>query len=450
MVMDEVMARFAERAPVPVMARLAVQRALDRDWIDAVFEEHRRSQYTRELLFSSVVELMSVVAMGLRPSLHAAAKSYARLPVSITALYDKINHTDPDVIRGLVQGCNDRLEPVLNAMHPSRAAAVEGYRLRIIDGNHLPASEKRLKPLRQFRGAALPGYSLVVYDPDSGLVIDLLPCEDGHAQERANMAPILERARPGELWIADRNFSTRAILGGWHRHGSAFIVREHGCTPNPTVCSELRPCGRTDTGLVSEQLVSISTEQGETVMLRRIELQLDKPTDDGETVIRLLTNLPESTFSAGDIASLYRRRWRIENMFQRLEAALNSEITALGYPRAALLAFGVAILAHNVLTLIERAIEIRHQLEKNGKIELSAFYLALEIKAAYEGMMIALPSTDWRRYDNLNAGELANVLLQVAGHAAPLRLRKHKRRPKMLKNPGYVSGAEVRRHVSTA
>jgi len=449
MVMDEVMARFAERAPVPVMARLAVQRALDRNWIETVFEEHRRSQYTRELLFSSVVELMSVVAMGLRPSLHAAAKAYARLPVSVTALYDKINHTDPDVIRALVQGCNDRLEPVLNAMQPTRTAKVEGYRLRIVDGNHLPASEKRLKPLRDFRGAALPGHSLVVYDPDSGLVVDLLPCEDGHAQERACMAPILESARPGELWIADRNFSTRAILGGWHRQGSAFIVREHGRTPNPTVCSELRPCGRTETGFVSEQLVSIRTEQGEDVLLRRIELQLDKPTDDGDMVIRLLTNLPES-FSSQYIASLYRERWRIENMFQRLEAALNSEITALGHPRAALLAFGVAVLAYNVLALIERAIEVRHRLEQNGEIELSAFYLALEIKAAYEGMMIALPSGDWRRYDDLDAGELAALLLQIAAYADPFRLRKHKRGPKVPKKPGYVSGAEARRHVSTA
>lgn len=43
---------------------------------------------------------------------------------------------------------------------------------------------------------------------------------------------------------------------------------------------------------------------------------------------------------------LTARRWRIENMFQRLEGALNSEITALGHPRAALLAFGVAVLAY--------------------------------------------------------------------------------------------------------
>lgn len=450
MVLDNLMTRFAERAPVPVMARLAVQRALDRDWIDAVFEGHRQSQYTRELLFSSVVEIMSVVAMGLRPSLHAAAKAYARLPVSITALYDKINHTDPSVIRALIQGSNDRLEPVLNAMQPAQTATVEGYRLRIVDGNHLPASEKRLKPLRQFRGAALPGHSLVVYDPDSGMVVDLLPCEDAHSQERACMAPILERAQFGELWIADRNFSTRAILTGWHQHGSAFIVREHGCTPNPTVCGPLQLCGRTATGVVSEQQVSIRTEQGETLLLRRIELQLDKPTDDGETTVRLLTNLPESEFNAERIASLYLRRWKIENMFQRLESALNSEIAALGHPRAALLAFGVAVLAHNVLALIERAIEVRHQLEQQAEIELSAFYLALEIKAAYEGMMIALPSRDWQPYENLHADQLADLLLQIAGHADPRRLRKHKRGPKVPKKPGYVSGAEARKHVSTA
>lgn len=450
MVMDEVMARFVEQAPVPVMARLAVQRALDRNWIDGVFEGHRQSQYTRELLFSSVVEIMSVVAMGLRPSLHAAAKSYAKLPVSLTALYDKINHTDPSVIRALVQGSDERLGPVLHAMQPDRKATVEGYRLRIVDGNHLPASEKRLKPLRQFRGAALPGHSLVVYDPDDGLITDVIPCEDAHAQERACMEPILDGAKPGELWIADRNFSTRTILTGWHRRGSAFLVREHGRTPNPTACNELRPCGRVDTGFLSEQPVSIQTEQGEVVVLRRIELQLDKPTDDGHTIIRLLTNLPESTFNAEYIASLYRRRWRIENMFQRLEAALNSEITALGHPRAALLAFAVAVLAYNVLALIERAIEIRHQLDQNGEIELSAFYLALEIKAAYEGMMLALPGSEWQRYDKLDASELAHLLLQVAGHANPFRLRKHKRGPKTPKKPGYVSGADARRHVSTA
>ena len=450
MLMDSIMTRFAERAPVTVMARLTLQRALDQHWIDTLFEQHRQSQYTRELLFSTIVEIMSVVVAGLRPSLHAAARTCPNLPVSITALYDKINRTDPNVIRGLVQGSHERLAPVLQAMQPNPVATVEGYRLRIVDGNHLPASEKRLKPLRQFRGAALPGHSLVVYEPDTGLVSDLLPCEDAHAQERACMGPILERAEPGELWIADRNFCTRNILAGWHRRGSAFIVREHGRTPNPTALTALQAQGRVDTGVVAEQAVSMPNEADTPLLLRRIELQLDNPTADGETTIRLLTNLPEATFGADRIASLYRRRWRIENMFQRLEAALNSEIATLGHPRAALLAFGVAVLAYNVITLIERTITIRHQLDKEGKIELSPYYLAIEVKAGYEGMMIALPNSDWSRYENLDTEQLAHLLQQVAGYADPFRLRKNKQSRKAPKKKGYVSGAEARRHVSTA
>jgi hypothetical protein len=86
---------------------------------------------------------------------------------------------------------------------------VPGYRLRVVDGNPLPANEKRLKPLRGFRGAALPGRSLVVYDPDLDLVVDLVPCEDGHAQECTLMELAQRQAQPGALWLAERNFSTR-------------------------------------------------------------------------------------------------------------------------------------------------------------------------------------------------------------------------------------------------
>ena len=68
MVMDAVVERCVEQSPVTVMARLALQRALEPAWIDELFERAGGTQYTRELLFSTTVELMSVVAVGLRPS----------------------------------------------------------------------------------------------------------------------------------------------------------------------------------------------------------------------------------------------------------------------------------------------------------------------------------------------------------------------------------------------
>jgi hypothetical protein len=138
--------RFIEHSPISVMARLGLQRALDPAWIDELFEQERETQYTRELLFSTTVEIMSLVAVGLRPSVHAAAKASPALPVSITALYDKLSRTEPGLVRALVQGSARRLGPVVQPMLRKQPPSVDGYRLRIVDGSHLSASEKRLKP----------------------------------------------------------------------------------------------------------------------------------------------------------------------------------------------------------------------------------------------------------------------------------------------------------------
>jgi len=73
MALDAVFERFVHHSPLPVMARLLMQRALSPEWLDGLFEQHRQRQYTRELLFSTEVDLMALVALGLRPSLHAAA-----------------------------------------------------------------------------------------------------------------------------------------------------------------------------------------------------------------------------------------------------------------------------------------------------------------------------------------------------------------------------------------
>ena len=73
-----------------VVARVALQHALKPAWIDASFEREGGSQYQRELLFSTNVKRMSVVAVDLRPSLHATAQAFPELPVSVQALYDKI------------------------------------------------------------------------------------------------------------------------------------------------------------------------------------------------------------------------------------------------------------------------------------------------------------------------------------------------------------------------
>jgi hypothetical protein len=253
------------------------------------------------------------------------------------------------------------------------------------------------------------------------LVVDVVPAEDAHVQERLLMPALLQQAQRGELWMADCNFSTCAILGDWAAQGACFIVREHGVNPHPTPCGPLRPCGRIDT--VSEQPVVMPPPQGECGelrALRRIELTLDVPTEDGDTVVRLLSNLAPEAMDACMIARLYRRRWSIECLFQRLEPVLHSEVASLGQPRAALLAFGVAVLAYNVLAVLQAAVSVCHAAEVADVDDVSLYYLADEVRAHYAGMLVAVEPQAWDAYEQLDAAALAQALLDTSG-ACPAR-----------------------------
>lgn len=446
---NEVIERFVEHSPVTVMARLTLGHVLQAQWIDELFEQQRDSQYTRELLFSTTVQLMSLVSFGLRPSVNAAAKTMPDLSVSVQALYGKINRTDPSVMRALVSGSAQRLMPVVEELGVAKLEP-HGYQVRIVDGNVLASSEKRLKVLRSHRGAAMPGRSLVVFDPDLQLVTDLLVSEDGHGSEQHLMQQLLPSIRPGQLWIADRNFSTRSILQGIEQAGGAFVIREHAGRPNPQQASKLERMGTVAGGVVYEQRVELAQAQGQPWSLRRIELHLNRPTEDGEKVIRLLSNVPAPRISAQELAQIYGRRWRIENMFQRLESVVASEVRSLGTPRAALLAFAVAVLAYNVLLVLQSAVRAQHA-SQMADMELSAYYFAVEIRANYAGMMIAAPVHQWQAYEALQATALAALLRAVAAYADPKALRSTPRAPKKpKKKTGRLHWQTVIRHISTA
>ena len=76
--------------------------------------------------------------------------------------------------------------------------------------------------------------------------------------------------------------------------------------------------------------------------------------------------MPGKDAGARIIADLYRRRWTIETAFQELEATLQSEINTLGYPKAALFAFCVALVAYHVQSTIKAALRGARRREGGG------------------------------------------------------------------------------------
>ena len=144
---------------------------------------------------------------------------------------------------------------------------------------------------------------------------------------------------------------------------------------------------------------------------------LDKPTRDGDTEIHLLTNLPVKDARGDVVADLYRRRWTIETAFAEMEEMLNGEINALGYPKAALFSFCMALVAYNVLSTVKAALRSVHGETKVEK--LSGFYLADEVQMCHRGMMMAIPKDEWVVFQDATPAELAEVL-KVWARSVPL------------------------------
>src|SRR4051794_24438563 len=185
MILSDVFERFGQDAPLAVMAQGIMENALNPAILDQLFEDVARKQFTHKLLFSTVVDLMSVVVCRIRPSIHAAFQARAEtVGASIDAVYDKLDGPEIAVSAALVDSTAARLAPAIEAMNGARPDWLPGYRVRILDGNHLPGSEHRLKELRTIGAGALPGHALVVLDPRLMLATEVIPCEDGHAQER--------------------------------------------------------------------------------------------------------------------------------------------------------------------------------------------------------------------------------------------------------------------------
>jgi hypothetical protein len=448
MIHSEIFQRFVEDSPVCVMVQTLMENVLSPTTIDALFEHHAQWQYTRNLLFSDIVHLMSLVVCGVRPSINSAFKKMAPLlGVTRKAVYDKIDRVETTTSAALVHHSGSALGAIIDELGSRNAAWLEGYRVRILDGNHLPGTEHRIKPLRFTRAGALPGHALVVLDPQRMLITDVVLCEDGHAQERSMTEAILELVRPGDLWIKDRNFCTTAFLFGIARRGGAFVTRQHGSSLSWEIVGKPVSKGRGETGEVSEQKVRLSNDQGEILFVRRIIVELDQPTRDGDRTIHILTNLPAEVADAFKVARLYRKRWTLETAFQELEASLHGEINALGYPKAALFAFCLAMIAYNVLSTVKAALRSVHG-EKAADTEISGYDLAEEVAGTHRGMMIAVPKDEWVVFHGMSPQEIGPILKQLAGAVRLAEFRKQRRGPKKPR-PKRQSGSKIK-HVATA
>src|SRR5438552_2034267 len=145
-----VLERFIGEAPFCVLTRALLENVFAPAKLDPLFERHAQTQQTQQLLFSTAVDLLTDVVLRFRPSVHAAhraATRHQRIAVSAEALYEKLRGTEPAVCRALLRHAAAEVRPLLAELGPPAAPLLPGYDLRILDGNHIAATHKRLRVL---------------------------------------------------------------------------------------------------------------------------------------------------------------------------------------------------------------------------------------------------------------------------------------------------------------
>ena len=156
MLMDAVLDRFIAHSPMAVAVRGTFEYALDPSSLDALFVRVAGHRDDRQRLFSTCVDRMANVVCRVKPSVHAAYQADDHLPVNVTAVYARLSRVPAAAGRDLVRHTADRLGPVIRAMGGATPDPLPGYRVKVLDGNHLGKTQRRLKPLRDVAAGPLP------------------------------------------------------------------------------------------------------------------------------------------------------------------------------------------------------------------------------------------------------------------------------------------------------
>ena len=105
MILTKAFENFVKESPLSVMLRGVMEHIFSPKKLDEWYEKTAINQYTRELLFSSVFELMQEVVFCVYPSVNVAYqhKKKEQIGVSLTSFYNKLNGMETSTAAELVR-----------------------------------------------------------------------------------------------------------------------------------------------------------------------------------------------------------------------------------------------------------------------------------------------------------------------------------------------------------
>ena len=124
---------FRQKTPLSCLLHGLLERCFSAARLDRIFLENAQEQYTQELLFSTVCELMLGVVLKIHPSVNAA---YPKRPeptgTTVSALYEKLKGVELSVSSALLRDTSAYLSEILDALGFKPEPWLPGYPVRIL------------------------------------------------------------------------------------------------------------------------------------------------------------------------------------------------------------------------------------------------------------------------------------------------------------------------------
>lgn len=332
--------------------------AFDDGLLNSVWERHRGRCYTATIQFPDFVRLIhdALLTYGSGRECFQKQREAGTFAASVTAAYGKLRRVPIAVSDALLQHSTAKLRELFPAWSGwQKPGCLAKFRIVIYDGKAIKRVAKRLKPTRGTTGGLLGGRALVAIDWETGLAVAMRGDPDGEANDVKHVGELVPRVREEFagpiLHVGDRGFcdleQPRHFVQSAEDH---FLVRYH---PKVKFHRDSTRAECRSTSAEGEVVLETwgwigSDKDRRRRYVRRIELVRH----DADPVILLTSLLDPDQFPVTDLLWIYRERWEIERLFQKVTEVFGLSHLIGCSPPATLFQFSVCLLLYNMIQVV--------------------------------------------------------------------------------------------------
>lgn len=399
------------KTPLAEAVWLLFDSVLPDSFLGDFYESHRGFCYEREFSFANIVHLVSDALLRNDSRAHptlAEHEQSERCPASEQAFYGKLRRMPEPLSEAFLSQVTSRLSPWM----PTSPAvdlpdSLNAFRILVFDGKTFKKAAKRLKPVRGRAGRALGGRALVALELSTGLLVGMAADPDAHVNE-AKLVPRLlprlrEHVRGTHLYVADRGFGDLAQFKRCTDLGHHCVLRLHKksvFTPDPT--QPVRT-GVDDRGRAwKDEVGTLSSHREGSRPARRITLERS-----GDEALEIVTDLlDQDRYPANDLLELYRKRWNIESVFQKISDVFHLTHLIGSSPKAVIFQAAFCMVIYNLLQVVQ-AIVADTQHRKPSSI--STYNLFKDLHKQLNGLFLFVAPAQWIEDLRTHAKEIEDL-----------------------------------------